>query len=616
MTVFRPSVVIGLTLTFDPALTLLPEPYAESPEERAANNAFPAPQPTKPPEYLILAGTVNDKGQRINPHSSFIGYHIPKSASWEMPGYRQAATFHCTLNWTDLPIDPRTVKAAAVTIHCGSVSDDDAALASSAVNGRRADGSLPLVLNPTDDNMHMMGMVDEWKMELNNGSAEITLSGRDMRGMLLDTPIGVLPNSGVQILDEIDLGQPIDEVILQLLGYAGSLFAGFKVVANPAEWPNGVVNSPGGVNVPRHRKGAKKTKAPKGMASGSVDNLNFWDIIVKYCFLSGAVPILRNTTIYVRPSRTAYDQMIEDIDPVKNPTPFLGKRVRDFDKITNTAINPGLRVRRLVYGRDVEKLSFDRKLAGHQKPRVVRVGPVYDADAPLDPVTNERHVMGLYPVNAQEQHEVNVHTAGGDSAQMEVITIPPDKVAPIRDKKQLDIIAQSVFEELSRGEMGGTVETKNLSSFGGDNSDPDLLRLRPGDGVELMTDTRSVRTGSAPLVSSYTNFNRVSFSEAVQNLKKKINDEDLCRVIVATARGQVAELQRFFRVQTVKYSWSTSGISLSFDFQNYVVSKLQYTQAPNTQAKAVSKQVPAKPSKSKQTINTGKSVMKPGWTGK
>ena len=130
-----------------------------------------------------------------------------------------------------------------------------------------------------------------------------------------------------------------------------------------------------------------------------------------------------------------------------------------------------------------------------------------------------------------------------------------------------------------------------MASFGGDNTDPDLLRLAPGDGIEMMVDTRAVHSG-APLVSTFTDHNRTPFAAQVAEIDKLIGDENLSRVIVATSRGALAELQRFFRVQNVKYDWDDTGIKLAFDFQNYVVPRNQVEDAPAAKGAAQRKAIP------------------------
>lgn len=138
----------------------------------------------------------------------------------------------------------------------------------------------------------------------------------------------------------------------------------------------------------------------------------------------------------------------------------------------------------------------------------------------------------------------------------------------IRDVKILRRIAKDIYEELGRGEMGGSCETESLASFGGDNQDPDLIHLKPGDTVELLTDVRLL-SSQLPLVNEFTDHQRRSFEEEVAAINLRLGDEKLARAIVATNRA--FGLQRFFRVANVKFRWSAnSGISIAFDYQNYV----------------------------------------------
>ena len=64
---------------------------------------------------------------------------------------------------------------------------------------------------------------------------------------------------------------------------------------------------------------------------------------------------------------------------------------------------------------------------------------------------------------------------------------------------------------------------------------------------------------------------RRTFDEEVAVLTAVLGDENLARVLVATAQGSVAEVQRFFYVNTVRFTWENgSGVQVAFDFQNYV----------------------------------------------
>src|SRR5262249_36537646 len=146
----------------------------------------------------------------------------------------------------------------------------------------------------------------------------------------------------------------------------------------------------------------------------------------------------------------------------------------------------------------------------------------------------------------------------GSATMEEVLRIP---VPGVNSKDRLREIAKDLFEEIGRGEMGGSVSTRSLASFLvpndpqdklAGNKDPDLVKLRPGDAVELRVDSRQL-SSTAPLVSSYTDSIRRSFDEEVADLQKRIGQGstetvsgDLARVLVATARGGILELSKFF----------------------------------------------------------------------
>jgi hypothetical protein len=516
---------------------------------------------------------------------------MPKQASIETPGYRQAGRFNLTFDYRDLPIDPRTVRSFAVEIHLGAVQDSDFA---AGYRGRESDGSLKSILQtrtesgtPNLDTLQMVGIGDDWRMTHDGSGSTVTLIGRDLRGILLDTPVNAgEAGIGQQLLDKLDMSQTIDLVVGQILTY-NPFFEDIRIVTNAQDWPNATLPRPGAEDaVPRHRLGARgkkkgaKATPPSGTSGGQ---LNFWDMVVRVCYLVGAIPYFQGTDLLIRPASTVFDKMRGPIDPVKNPTPFKGGSPRTGDAQTRELLLPPLQTRKLVYGRDSESLEFGRKYGGWRRPKVIRAISV---DLASRETGKGKFIEGIWPPEAAQKEKgapgatakspakarVTRAAPAFDKTMEEVLNIP---VHAITDAVQLAQIAEAVYNEMGRGEIGGTCETVNLASFGGDNTDPDLLRLQPGDGIEIDVDTRSIRSG-APLISAYTEANRKSFTAQVNDILKFIPDQNLARTIVATARGQIGELQRFFRVETVKFNWNKdSGVKIAFDFQNYVVVRAQ-----------------------------------------
>lgn len=493
---------------------------------------------------------------------AFVNNRVPKKATVQLAGYRQAASFSMTLDFRELPLDPRTLRASAVDIHLGSVSEDD--FARGVLSAKLFGGVKTSVLdtsrffNPsTSDTLILTAIIDEWEVS-HADISEIRLRGRDLRGALIDTPIAVDPRETSQLLDSLEMLRPIDAVVAQIIGFS-PLFSQLKIVTNPAEWPRGILPAPGFSAMPRHRKGAKGLKVG-GRASSSSDKMSIWDLVVKVCYLVGAIPYVTGTELVIRPARSLYDQKRAGVDPTVL-TPFSGGVTRKKDAQTGAAITP-LRIRRLVYGRDVKELSVTRRFGGYRRPQRVRC--VGTDDDSFDR-GKTRRVQGIWPPESKSNAKRSRVAAGGAAAQEDLITVP---VAGIRDAERLEQIAQSIYEEIGRGEVSGNVTTPALASFGGDNSDPDLLRLRPGDAIELATDTRSLQA-SSPLVSELTNNQRIPFEQQVADIAKRLGgDTLLATAIVSTSRSQ--SIQRFFRVSAVTFEWSTSGLSIGADFHNYI----------------------------------------------
>jgi hypothetical protein len=399
--------------------------------------------------------------------------------------------------------------------------------------------------------------VDEWSVEHGEDGSTVSMGGRDMRGILIDTPISTDPTTSTKILDSLNLLQPIPLVIRDLLKSC-PMMAGVKVRTSLAEWPGGTPPSPGADALGRNRKGAKgKKTGGRASAAGGEDKLTFWDAVVKLCFLAGAIPAFVGTELRIRPVRSLYDQQRAGFDPAV-PTPFDAGLPRVTDAESGQTIAP-ISVRKMVYGRDVGSMSFARKFGGYQKPRQVCCVGIDTSSAARGAA---RQIKGLYPTEAVAKRAY----ADGVKSMADTLFV---KVGEVADVDRLALMAQSIYEELARGEITGSCSTNKLSSFGGDNSDPDLLKLRPGDAVQFATDVRAL-TKVSPLVSTHTDHMRAPFEKAVADLSARLGQPELARVILATSRGLINEVQGFFRVSAVHYTWGADGLVIDFDFQNFI----------------------------------------------
>ncbi len=586
---FYPSCVVNLTIVFDEALLASVAPGTPLSTDQAADS-LRSGQVVRDEPRVLAATHVTDAplggrgdAQKGGVQPVHILGRVPKKCSVEMPSTRQAATFDITLDFKELPIDPRCVRAIGVEVHLGVVSaaDFSAGMAGAEENGVRR--SILRTRNhknePNNRTLVMVGIGDEWDVEYTESGAEITIKGRDLRGIYIDSPLSL------REINKLDLSRPLDGVIADLL-FMHPSGERVEIVFNDAEWPNGRLPFalPSDA-IPRHRRGARGARRGGFAAPPGGGEMSYWDVIVRLCFLVGAIPYFAGRELHIRPALGYFDQVGNGLDPVM-ATPFSPNHPRQLPG------HPAWNVRRMIYGNNLSSVKFNRKFGGAQKPKVVRC---ISADLSSTDRANARHIEARWPptdptprqlaasqslqrtpartppanapLSAQVAAAVRNRVApSGQQSQTEIINIP---VYGIRDVERLRGIAMALFNEIGRNEMGGSFETKDLSSFGAGNEDPDLLRIRPGDAVEFYFD--GSLTGAGTTNSAADHFRR-PFSEILQEITQRLGNEQLARAILVTSRGSINRIQNFFRISSVHYTWEVgSGIGVSVEFQNYFV---------------------------------------------
>jgi len=556
---FYPSIVVNLRLRFDESYQVvdLPEPI----EQRGVVDAVSG---TAGPYRRPL---ITQQGKD---NLSHILNRVPKTASIQLPGYRTAGTFNLNFDYRELPIDPRLLRAIGVEIYQGSVNPEDFATGMTQV---QPDGTRVSILNvydeagnPKDDLMTLAGVVDSWRMTHDGSGSWIQMEGRDLRGIFLDSPIDL------RIFKQIDLRGTIVDVVGAIIDThpAGE---DMEIVAFPDEWPNQELPSPADKDgLTRVRRKANGAGASLGSQS---NNANYWDIITKYCLLVGGIPYFRGRQLHIRKARSVFSQQTTKnfrLSPFRAPNSQLPvPRVDDLGE--------DYYVRRMVYGRNIDSLTFERKFTGTKVPVIEVVS--HDQSGPSR--GPGKLLIQQWPPKDKKTARISGVAPSGEVAQTDIKRI---RVPGIRSKEQLLEIAKDLYEEIGRQEIGGAVMTKSLASLNGENSDPDLLRLQPGDGVEFLVDVQALNSRS-PISSQFTDANRRSFDEQVEAIrqdwlrKSGTVDENLIRVLVATGRSSIIDLLRFFRVANIRYNWQNGVVAVNFDFQNYIVVRSDEVPAEN-----------------------------------
>lgn len=446
------------------------------------------------------------------------------------------------------------VAAIGVHVHAGTISDAD--WRRGMVGQRRPDGTLYSQLQtrgaderPNPETLVVTGSADKISTSFDNGTATISLEGRDHRGLLLDAPLTPAD------MRDVDVTRPLDVVIRQIINKHTLLSPLVRVIPDPGDW-SGELPSPAGLDiVQRSQRGARPGQSRvRATPAGGGNQTSFWDTITHYCFVCGAIAYFVGDDIHIRRVRDIYETADLAGSDARHPTTFRGGRKRVVD-------GEEFGVTRLVLGHNLLTYDKSRTLTGNRAKKVECVALNTSSNA----TGTSRVLRATWPADSQNR-QPTAQSPRGQGNQNDVIRIPVHGVVSV---ERLTEIARSLYEEVSRGETSGSFKTKQLASFGGNEEDTDLIRLRPGMGVEMLVDRRAVSSRS-PMVSELLRMANRSFDEQVQFVMRRVPDENLARVIVATARGEVSPLQRFFYITNVSHTWNNGTVQFDVEYTNYL----------------------------------------------
>jgi hypothetical protein len=545
--VYRPSCLVKLNARFDTAY--LP---AEDPPGSTSLDS--------PRAVVQQAGNTSTLTGAKNDGLTEQMVVRPISASVEVPSPREAGRFSLEFLYRDFPVDPRMFSAIACEVYLGGVSADKSAQGIGGQGYSLANN--PALVSLTDENLALVGIVDEVSVRHDGQMSRVMLEGRDLRGVLLDSP------APAALFTQLDLRKPIQNVVRQILD-KHPMGSTFSLWYFPDEWkvpgvdtffgvPPSPYSSDGSTRVRLGATGKESKGTPK-----TGEEVSFWDLITNYCFLCGVLPYFSGNKLLLRRARSYWSQ--------------LGT------------------IRGMIYGRDVLNLEITRSFQGANgsKGRAVMVtsidtdstqrgrarlkevvwGPtVLDAGNPDNRGrTSAGKVVKTFesalPPGQLTRPQVGQISPSGLVGYTDVVRIP---VSGIKSEAQLLEVAKAVYEEMGRGEMSGSFETSNLATYGRPDVDADLLKLRPGDAVRIQIDER-LSTGQAPAVSPLQQDAKSTAAARIAEMTKRGIPERMAAAIVQSAERGVPALAPVFRAKHVRFDYNVStGIKITCDFENYV----------------------------------------------
>jgi hypothetical protein len=198
-----------------------------------------------------------------------------------------------------------------------------------------------------------------------------------------------------------------------------------------------------------------------------------------------------------------------------------------------------------VYGQNVASLRYSRKLQSKRQEQIeVRC---------WDPA-RRRATAVKYP---PEPIVTSKKISKKGKVKTDTAPIRPWFVSGSYSEADLEALAQRLYEEASRSEVEGELETRDMTDLG---EDVDLWALKNGDALEvrLGRDDPSIISG-------------LSHGEAVAHLVGRGYAEPMAAALV-TAWEQAEQASTTFYVRSARHRMTlTDGYSLSVQFLNYAV---------------------------------------------
>lgn len=447
-----------------------------------------------------------------NPVDPFIaqGAIIPRSATISLNGFRKADTAEITLDFANAPLDPRVLVSANVDIFLGAIPENEYP------EKRLIDGTI--------ENLVFRGLVDEWKPRFDETGEQISIECRDYTAIFHDVEI---PAGITQV---VSLKQPVYKVIRDIMSTL-PMARGMCLETRPANDFIAIKNvsesMPAGNLLEDEATGHKPKRAKR---------MSYWDYMLTLAMSQGFIIFFELDHVVIQRARTLF---AEDA-PLR----------QEFSRIYQ---GEKFNFRRMIWGHNIEEIEFSRKMSGIKIPTITVTS--YDTRKGK-PVT----------VRWPEKPLANLQPPSGKIEQEEIRSYVVDAVA---DESVLKEIAKGLFEQISRQELEGSLKTKNFTSFGGTNDDPDLLHMHAGDPIEigiLPTD----RTGEqAEGKSAIMDLAAMSPAEITQKLISLGFDQRVAGNLALSFKSD--QFTTVFRIQEIQYNWDVdSGISIDIRFINFI----------------------------------------------
>lgn len=438
---------------------------------------------------------------------------IAKNISVQINDYTKADTFSASIDYKSFPFDPRCIRALGITVHMENKTKTFVGEV-----GAPDFNALNLIV-PSKDNTVFTGFADEESISFDDSSRTVNFEGRDFTSLLIDAPFSK---------KVIDLGQPMDQIFQNLLSELETTKS-LKVDNRTGE------------DLPNIGKFAPDYH-PLGKDRSAKKKESYWDVITDIAQRAGLIAYIELDKLVINKPRTLYAD--------------------------TTATQ-------LVWGKNISNLNFKRKL-GRQKGIniVVRSAnlqkkEVLEAKIPEEASEEWTKELGI----SRSRQKIQKIDTEGEIKETDAPFLTFN-VSNIANKDQLVKIGESVWEEIGRQQIEGSLETREMcieqkDPINGKIEEINTLKFRNGTPIKIEIAADDLdRIAGIEIKDKLGEISRQKTEAARYNyLRQQCYEPDIARAFAKT----LGKFDTRFYTKQVEFSISQdNGFTMSIDFINFI----------------------------------------------
>lgn len=367
----------------------------------------------------------------------------------------------------------------------------------------RADNKLNLI-EPSEENTIFQGFVDEESIEFDEEKRTVRFEGRDFTSLLVDA----------KYLEgkPIPLTTPLDVLLEDLLSQLKS--------TEQIKLDNRT-----GKELPTIGQFAPDFGA-LGSSKNTTKDDNYWSIIQDLVARAGLIAFIELDKLVISTPRILYDE--------RNAKIF-------------------------VYGHNVRNLRYKRKLGRHKGFNVrvrymdIAAKQVLTATIPEEGTQSWSDTTGI-PL---KRVQVPVIKPDGTLDQPKDAPIITFRVANVKNKQHLVEIGEKIFEEMSRQQIEGDFETRDMETIDKEKNIFDLTKLRVATPISI-----TINQGDLQGISRLS-----SPSDREKFLIARGYDSRVARAFAET----MGKFKQIFYTKSATFTLDAErGFSLKVDFLNFI----------------------------------------------